>query len=355
MNQFWVDPEGVSRQAQPYADVQSQLDAIREDATPLASEYQSSFGDESECKRFFQNFSDWHDQFLEGIKQKSQEAQYFGDGLQQNGKDYAGARDDADQLTNRFAEAGQQRDAEPNQQPNAEPNQQRDAEAPAAEDEHPRTADGQQLDEPRESLVAEHAQPGGGSEDRHEVQPAQDPPPQVGGGSEDRREVQPAQDPPPQPGQEHQLSHLVGGPVPKADGGYLVDDAKHSEVEVRHGEMVSSMMMPRVRPGEQPMVQGKPLASDEHVLTANELPGGAVRLGVDGYSKVTPLNGKDVTLGDPGDPAQARDYPVDKGQQLFLVKEKPGGQNPSQNPADHLYMEFPGGDRQATFFREGSR
>ena len=130
MNQFWVDPEGVSRQAQPYADVQSQLDAIREDATPLASEYQSSFGDESECKRFFQNFSDWHDQFLEGIKQKSQEAQYFGDGLQQNGKDYAGARDDADQLTNRFAEAGQQRDAELNQQ--------RDAEAPAAEDEHPR-------------------------------------------------------------------------------------------------------------------------------------------------------------------------------------------------------------------------
>ncbi|MFI0470080.1 hypothetical protein ACH347_38925 [Saccharopolyspora sp. 5N102] len=112
--------------------------------------------------------------------------------------------------------------------------------------------------------------------------------------------------------------------------------------------MISAMRLRALRESEQPMVHGHPLGEGRRIVSATELSNGAVRIGVDGYSDITPLNGRDLTLDDPNNPSGSKPYPAEDGQRLFLVTEKPG--QPEKPFNEQVFMEFPR-DGEPGFFR----
>ncbi|MFI0470081.1 hypothetical protein ACH347_38930 [Saccharopolyspora sp. 5N102] len=107
MNQFWVDPENLSKSGQGYGEVQARLLALRQRAASLGARYQASFGDDDEGREFFQNFEDGQRVFLNGVEQQAKSLRYISDGLHENGKMYGGSRDEADQLSHKFKTAGE--------------------------------------------------------------------------------------------------------------------------------------------------------------------------------------------------------------------------------------------------------
>ncbi|TDD35332.1 hypothetical protein [Saccharopolyspora elongata] len=77
--------------------------------------------------------------------------------------------------------------------------------------------------------------------------------------------------------------------------------------------MISAMRLRALRESERPMVHGHPLGEGRRIVSATELSSGAVRIGVDGYSDITPLNGRDLTLDDPFRRAGLHGIPAGRG------------------------------------------
>lgn len=287
MSQFWVDPENLSRSGQGYADVQSLLEGLRQQVLELGARYSDSFGDDEEGVEAKQNFDSGNEQFDGTIKQVADALGYVSQGLNQTGQAYGQARDGAEVAANRLLEAGQ---ANGDQQPTPT--------GPKADTQSPSEAGLRSPEKPLEP----HARLGGYPKS---LSLSFDP---AGRGMEDK-------------------------------------------VETRDGALLSSMISPRLNRGEQTLFCGHPLGERQRIVVANELPGGVVRLGIDSYDEITPLgNGDGVTLGNPSDPNGARDFPVEEGQRVFLVTEKPGEQVPKPL-GERLFMEFSDKDG-ASLFRE---
>ncbi|MFR9727741.1 hypothetical protein ACL03H_00830 [Saccharopolyspora sp. MS10] len=107
MNQFWVDPESLSRSGHGYAEVQSRLDSLRTRIIGLSGRYAlSSFGDDEEGREAWQGFTDGNDQFAGSVQQYSGAMRYISDGLRQNGADYGNSADQADAMSREFLGSG---------------------------------------------------------------------------------------------------------------------------------------------------------------------------------------------------------------------------------------------------------
>jgi hypothetical protein len=104
-------------------------------------------------------------------------------------------------------------------------------------------------------------------------------------------------------------------------------------IPAERGYLTSSFTM-RAQWGSGPLsIDGVPVDDGFHLLGANEVADGVVRMTVDGYEAIVPLPaGRTVLVG--GEPVT-----VPEGTQLFLVKDGPQRDDPL--PADErTYVEF---------------
>ncbi|MEV6231379.1 hypothetical protein AB0L88_26350 [Saccharopolyspora shandongensis] len=318
MNQFWVDPENLSKTGQGYGEVHARLIGLQQQSAPLSARYQASFGDDDEGREFFQNFEDGQQTFLDGVGGQSKALLYISDGLYENGKMYAGSRDEADQVSHKFKTAGE--------------NGSGDSQKPTG---YNRPAEKVPLEKTTGYVAARASKalaPNRG------VEPSK--PLEKGKFVKSQRAV---------PAGGHANEGLKPQ-LPVSDRGYVLNGLKSEDVKVRKPEMTSAMKLRALRENEQPMVYGHPLGEGQHIVSATELPNGAVRIGVDGYSDITPLSGRDLTLDNPNNPSESKPYPTEDGERLFLVTEKPGSEQPGKSLDDRVYMEFPR-DGEPSFFR----
>ncbi|GAA0504617.1 hypothetical protein GCM10011581_49760 [Saccharopolyspora subtropica] len=108
MNQFWVDPEGLSRSGSGYADMQAHVENLRMRFAALVDQYADSFGDDDAGEKFRGNFNAGIDNYLKGMESTSNALGRVSGGLGQNGRDYANARDSSGEVAYQFKAAGQE-------------------------------------------------------------------------------------------------------------------------------------------------------------------------------------------------------------------------------------------------------
>ncbi|MGW5644797.1 hypothetical protein ACWEV3_23400 [Saccharopolyspora sp. NPDC003752] len=342
MNQFWVDPENLSKSGEGYGEVQARLQSLLQRATPLGARYKDSFGDDDEGREFFQNFEDGQRVFLDGIGRQAKSLLYISDGLYENGKMYGGSRDEADQLSHKFKTAGENGSGD-SQKPTGHnipaqkevPLQGSTANVPVKSTGHNRSAEKVPLEKTTGYVAARASKalaPNRG------VEPSK--PLEKGKFVKSQRAV---------PAGGHANEGLKPQ-LPVSDRGYVLNGLKPEDVEVRKPGMTSAMRLRALRENEQPMVYGHPLGEGQRIVSATELSNGVVRIGVDGYSDITPLTGGDLTLGDPNNQSGSKPYPTEDGERHFLVTEKPGSQQPGKSFDEQVFMEFPR-DGEPGFFR----
>ncbi|MEV0698029.1 hypothetical protein AB0I53_08930 [Saccharopolyspora sp. NPDC050389] len=367
MNQFWVDPENLSKSGQGYGEVQARLLALRQRAAQLGARYQASFGDDDEGREFFQNFKDGQEKFLNGVGHQAKSLGYISDGLYENGKMYGGSRDEADQLSHKFKTAGENGSGDSQKPTGHNVPAQKDVPLKGSTVNVPVKSTGHNVPAQKEIPLKGSTLNVPVKSTGHNV-PAQKDVPLKGSTAHVAAKASKALAPnrgvePNKPSEKRtfvksQRAVPAGGraneglkpQLPVSDRGYPLNGLKPEDVEVRKPGMTSAMRLRALRENEQPMVYGHPLGEGQHIVSATELSNGAVRIGVDGYSDITPLNGRDLTLDDPNNPSGSKPYPTEDGERHFLVTEKSGSQQPGKSFDEQVYMEFPR-DGEPSFFR----
>ncbi|ALG12008.1 hypothetical protein [Kibdelosporangium phytohabitans] len=311
MNQFWVDPESLGRTGEGYDYVKERLESLKRITGDLGYRYYASFGDDDEGKEFYQNFQDGHQIFLNGVNGQAKRVGYVGEGLNENGRIYGAARDEAELLTNKFRTAS--------------------LNGPSG-DTTKRNVDGTVPFEKTHLDVAYVA----GEKTLFDKASPKEVVARDGGGWAPAKEGTPAQKPD-RGRQPLGNAKFVRSQRP-LPGSYPLNGIDKENLRSRSPEMISALGMRALRENEQPMFGGRPLQPGQRIVSATELPGGVVRLGVDRYSSITPLEPGDLTLQDPNDPKVTSPYPSDGRERLFLVTERPDA---AEKPYDEqVFMEF---------------
>ncbi|ONI83109.1 hypothetical protein ALI144C_16515 [Actinosynnema sp. ALI-1.44] len=316
MNQFWVDPESLSRTGEGYNYVKDRLTSLKRTSGDLGYRYQASFGDDDVGREFFTNFQDGQKIFVDGVDSQAKRIGYVGDGLNENGRIYGAARDDAEIAAHRFRTAAENGPADSTKKhyvdgkPPVGMTMRSDGDAP----------DGQKT--PFNKAVS------------NKIAVARD-----GGGAVPSKKGIPPQKP--NLGVEPNKNFVKSQrPFP---GSYPLRGIDRESLQFRSPEMISALGLHALRENEQPMVGGRPLEPGQRIVSATELPGGVVWIGIDRYSSITPLGPDSLTLQDPNDPNVSSPYPVDGKQRLFLVTVNPEATDRPYN--EQVFMEIRGNEK----------
>jgi uncharacterized protein YukE len=296
-NNFWVDPDALERHARPYEEAADGFDALSARLNELLARYPHAFGQDDLGQQFSSSFNQGVDAIKDRIHLVSQRMAYIGDGLRASAQGYRQAEDSAQDVSTKLNSLFQ---TDPNdQQTNANGNQK--AVPPPDADGTQATArtlpNGQEVDsskstDPRDDTLAASPRivPNG-----KEVGPSED-----GTLREDTPKVLTASPPP--------ADNPVPGPV---EGDF----------------MTSRTFAPPATGDGVIQIDGMAVDDDLHLIGANEILDGKVRLDVDQYGAIIPL-GPDRSVTLDGVPV-----PLAGDQQFFLVKDAPTG-SPQNGPGN---------------------
>ncbi|MEU5846079.1 hypothetical protein [Saccharopolyspora shandongensis] len=342
MNQFWVDPEGLSKSGNGYDEVKDHLLTLRSDLSSLIGTYSGSFGGTSEDVKFQRNFLDGIGNYGQGIEGLGNRLGYISEGLVTNGKTYGDSRDSADDTTYQFLTKGEEAGFGKDDQQNP-PGQQQpqrfqkgvERDRMLAVERPQKFEKGMTIRGPMlSSRMDKVKEPDHGKEPQRLK-------PMVKSVRPEFVRSRKGEELPSKPGELRRGMVIRDKMVtpegevtePETGGnGFGLDKIKKETVEVRPPGMFSAIAMPALRKDAPPMVDGKPLGEGQYLIFAKPLPDGSTKLNVDSYSHITPVDTAKVTMG--GQPNQFQ------GDQAFVVTAKPGGGEPLP-PDQQLFMDFP--------------
>ncbi|MER7011913.1 hypothetical protein ABT324_10845 [Saccharopolyspora sp. NPDC000359] len=102
MNQFYVDPEGLSRSSEGYAKLQSHIHELITNVDQLVNQYSTAFGTTDHGKEAFASFQQGMKGYAQGLRGIADSLEYVELNLKGNGQLYAQARDNADDISASF-------------------------------------------------------------------------------------------------------------------------------------------------------------------------------------------------------------------------------------------------------------
>jgi hypothetical protein len=345
MTKFWVNPEGVSSLGRDYSEQAALFRSYLRQLAELRSRYGNSWGNDDLGKKFSVKFLEGLDTLDRIIGSVADTLEYAGEGLNQTGKSFRAANDEAGDASYRLhsllggtpvsdtqhvygadrAPGGEQVAGE------------RRRHAPARvlrsalvrERGQLSRLDGTHGDQPAVSLAAHH-DPATGKTDRsitidgktYTLRPVETPPgDELVTNDGNMRLVS--------------VTNTATGEseftTVSFDGqAYALDPVGGSASEEPRptGVLSSPMFMPSTSGGPN-LVDGFPLAEGYEVLGAREIENGTVRLDVNGYESIVPLGSDHTVATADGQPITPGD-----GEQLFIVKRDP--------QADPYAATFPG-------------
>ncbi|MEU5941294.1 hypothetical protein ABZ807_19375 [Micromonospora sp. NPDC047548] len=305
-NNFWVDPDALERHARPYEEAADGFDKLSTKLDELLARYPHAFGQDDLGQQFSSSFNKGVDGIKDRIDAVSQRMAYIGDGLRVSAQSYRQAEDSAQDVSTKL---NSQFHSDPNdQQTNSNGNQK--AVSPPDADSTQATArtlpTGKSVDSSKNADLQDDTLAASPRfvPDGKEVGPSED-----GTLREDTPKDGDLKDRDPKGSGPHEKV-LTASPPP-------ADDPVPGQVE---GDFMTSRTFAPPATGDGVIqIDGVAVDDDFHLIGANEILDGKVRLDVDGYESIIPV-GTDRSVTIDGVPV-----PVAGDQQLFLVKDAPTG------------------------------